>query len=569
MAQKKYVSLDKLTKYDELIKNKIATDDATTLTSAKKYADGLASNYDAAGTAATAESNAKSYTDTQVSALKNGDVKANADAIAAINNADTGILAQAKAYANEQDADIDSRVSALEELTTGGEGSIAEQISTAVSSEADNRKAADDAIKASIGTVAEGKTVVQMISDAQTAAEKVANDNNTAMDARVKAIENDYLKAADKTELQGKIDAKVAQTAYDTKMSALDQKDEALATEDTRLAGLIATNTQAITDEAATARAAEQALDGRLDKVEEFFVTAEGETLDTALDTLIEIQKYVTSEGAAADEMVKDIAANKTAIEKEVTDRGTAVANVQSQIDDINTELATMATSETVTNLTTRVTAAEGNIGTLQTDLDAAEVKIGALETASATHALKTEVETVASDLSDYETAHAGDYTNAQVDAKVKVATDAIAAIKDDANVDSFADVVTELAKKQNTIPANTYDAYGSASAAQSAAKTYTDNAIAALDVSDVAVAGEYVSAVSETDGKISVTRTALPDYSNTYDAKGAAAAALTSAQSYADQAEADAVTSANAYTDGKIAEFVEVSEEEITALFA
>ena len=44
------------------------------------------------------------------------------------------------------------------------------------------------------------------------------------------------------------------------------------------------------------------------------------------------------------------------------------------------------------------------------------------------------------------------------------------------------------------------YDAAGTASAA-----------VAALDVADKAVAGQYVSAVSETDGKITVTRTALP----------------------------------------------------------
>ena len=51
----------------------------------------------------------------------------------------------------------------------------------------------------------------------------------------------------------------------------------------------------------------------------------------------------------------------------------------------------------------------------------------------------------------------------------------AITAIKDDANIDSFADVVAELAKKQDTIPANTYDAYGSASTAEQNAKNYAD----------------------------------------------------------------------------------------------
>lgn len=40
------------------------------------------------------------------------------------------------------------------------------------------------------------------------------------------------------------------------------------------------------------------------------------------------------------------------------------------------------------------------------------------------------------------------------------------------------------------------------------------------LDVEDNAVAGKYVSAVSEVDGKITVTRADLPDYTNVYAAK-------------------------------------------------
>lgn len=47
----------------------------------------------------------------------------------------------------------------------------------------------------------------------------------------------------------------------------------------------------------------------------------------------------------------------------------------------------------------------------------------------------------------------------------------------------------------------------------QKYAKDYADALITALDVTDIAVAGQYVSAVSETDGKISVTRADLPTY--------------------------------------------------------
>ena len=48
------------------------------------------------------------------------------------------------------------------------------------------------------------------------------------------------------------------------------------------------------------------------------------------------------------------------------------------------------------------------------------------------------------------------------------------------------------------------------ATAAQTAAETHADEAIAALDVTDTPVATQLVSAVSETDGKITVTRRAL-----------------------------------------------------------
>lgn len=48
------------------------------------------------------------------------------------------------------------------------------------------------------------------------------------------------------------------------------------------------------------------------------------------------------------------------------------------------------------------------------------------------------------------------------------------------------------------------------AAAAQSAAESHADDAIAALNVSDSAVATQFVTAVSETDGKIAVSRRAL-----------------------------------------------------------
>lgn len=93
----------------------------------------------------------------------------------------------------------------------------------------------------------------------------------------------------------------------------------------------------------------------------------------------------------------------------------------------------------------------------------------------------------------------------------------------------------------------------------QKYAKEYADALIAALDVTDTAVEGQYVSAVSETDGKISVTRADLPTYTlatgtangtvkfNGTDVavKGLGSAAYTDAGAYATAAQGDKADSA------------------------
>lgn len=70
---KKYLNQEGLSLYDEKIKKVISDGDSDTLKTAKNYADGLASNYDAAGTAHT-----------KVNELANGAVKANTEAISEV-----------------------------------------------------------------------------------------------------------------------------------------------------------------------------------------------------------------------------------------------------------------------------------------------------------------------------------------------------------------------------------------------------------------------------------------------------------------------------------------------------
>ena len=155
---------------------------------------------------------------------------------------------------------------------------------------ADAAQADVDALEEKVGTVAEGKTVVGLIDDAQKQADKGVADAATAqaradeaynlangkatmdevnaaiagaghavkseVDKSISDMDAAYKKADSdmKTELEGKINAKVAQTDYDTKMTALDD-------EDVRLAGLIS----GIDTEY---KKADTALDGRIAKLE-------------------------------------------------------------------------------------------------------------------------------------------------------------------------------------------------------------------------------------------------------------------------------------------------------------
>ena len=106
------------------------------------------------------------------------------------------------------------------------------------------------------------------------------------------------------------------------------------------------------------------------------------------------------------------------------------------------------------------------------------------------------------------------------------------------------------------------------------AAKEYADDLVNALDVTDAAVAGQYVSAVGQADGKISVTRANLPTYTlatgsangtvalNGVDAavKGLGSAAYTEASAYATAAQgakADAAApQATTYTKAEVDAF-------------
>lgn len=252
-------------------------------------------------------------------------------------------------------------VTAEETRAKGVEATLAGDIETAQGA-AEGAMAHSEALAAKVGTVPEGSTVMGIITNIQENAyddteirglisgldtnkadkTQVATDIAAAVkveeDARKEAVQGvqnavDTLSgthATDKKALEDAIALKADQTALDAvsavanaavKQADYDVKVKALEDEDARIAGLVAA-------EAERAAGVEADHEERLVEVETFFKTAENETLDEALDTLVELQKYLGTEGAVADQMLLDIAANKKAIEDHVaTDHDFAAAD--------------------------------------------------------------------------------------------------------------------------------------------------------------------------------------------------------------------------------------------------
>lgn len=497
---KKYVSLDKLGLYDEKIKKFLGDADTAVLNSAKEYADGLASNYDTAGAAATAQANAKSYTDAEVA-------KANAAAAAAQAQADKGVAdaAAADGKAVKAQGDVDT---------------LKDYVGT-IPADATATDVVGYVIEKTTGIASEG-AITEL------------GNRITAVEGDVATIMGDYLKDADKTELEGKISAKADTTALDAVSAVANAAatQDALTEEVNRAKGEEARIEGLVTAEAQRAANAESGLSDRLDEVEAFFHLAEGESLDAALDTLKEIQTYITGEGAAADQMVLDIAANAQAIEDMDAAYKAADVTLQANIDK----------------------KADATV------VDGINGRVGALETASATHALKTEVEAVSDAFDEYKNAHTGDYTNAQIDAAIKAVAD---------DVDALGDTYATDAELTAAIEAEVTRANG-AYAAKS-----LETIVATLSTTvDTKAAQSDVDTIS---GKVGTLETDMAQAKTDIDAVEALAAANKAAHEAnaaaialkASQADLEAVSGRVTTLETWHANFVECSQEDINGLFA
>lgn len=426
---KKYLSIAGLEHYDDKIKKHISDADAATLQSAKDYADSLASNYDAAGSAASAESAAKAHAESKVNELKtyvgtipNGEDgnPIAASVVAYVDKKTEGIatdaaLSELTARVGQAETDIDNiekdYLKAADKTELQGNIDAANAAAGAAQAQAD-KGVADAAAAKAAADAAQGTA------DAAVAAvateESRAKGVEEGLEARLAAVEDDHLNAADKKALEDSIAANASAITALTDGFDAEKVDgvkdlikyvEDHGPEVTGMKEDIGENAAAIAAEAQTARAAEQAnataaanaqakaeeavaavetekgraegveqgLDTRLQAVEAKFGEGDGNVED-----MIATAKQEAIDAAALDATSKANTAESNA--KGYTDG--EIDKVEATIAEMQAASATHALASDLTALAGRVTTAEGEIDTLQSEMDAVEALAAANKTA-------------------------------------------------------------------------------------------------------------------------------------------------------------------------------------------
>lgn len=446
----------------------------------KAYADKAVEDagklYDTAGSAATAEKNAKDYTDALASgqvatnkadiAKLNGDantdgsvakkiadaktlIDADVDAveaianqnktdIAAINNETTGILAQAKTYADGKASEVQGNVDTLSgtvEDLAEFVGDIPEGYTEETVIAYINKKSEETLAAAQGGSSETAASVKQQLDNYKSENNTKVNKNTediaalqTALDeeveradaaekanaASIKAISDDYLKGSDKTELEGKITANANAIELLTNGVSAEEVDgvndliqyvKDHGTEVTGMQGDIADNASAIEGVAGRMDTAEgkiTAVEGAVaTKAEKTYVDEKVQALqgeDTTIKGRLDaLESAIGESGSVADDIAT---AKQEAIDAAAADATTKAGNAEtaakgytdSEIDKVEGTIATLTETVNGKAAQSEVTTISGKVGTLETDMaqaktdiDNVEAKAGANETAIGT----------------------------------------------------------------------------------------------------------------------------------------------------------------------------------------
>ena len=378
---------------------------------AKEYADGLAENYDAAGTAAT-----------KVNELANGQVKTNKEAIDAINNETTGILAQAKTYADQAADAKDDDIAAAKKAGDDAQANL----TTHINGDFASVKGRVDALEAGTYDDTEVRGLIKANADAIDAVEGRADALENQMETLVgddagksaRTIANEELakqliaeNAAESLNELQEIAAWIQSHPGDA--AAMNRAIEDLeALVGTLPSGITATTIvgyiqEVVNDEKVRAEAAEGALGDRIGAIE-------GNIGTGTVDGRIEAAKTAAIEAAAGDATTKANAARDEA--KSYTDAEIGkidLSGIQTNANDIS-------------GLKGRMDGAESNIGDIQTSLAtggatanaiADAKKAGTDAQASVTALAEGQVQTNANDIAALKSVNYIEITTAEIDA--------------------------------------------------------------------------------------------------------------------------------------------------------
>ena len=541
---KKYVSLEKLGLYDEKIKGVISAGDAAALQSAKDYADGLAGNYEVAGSAATALTEAKAYTDElRPTIAQAGNAAVNAGTQAANANRLAG---QANAAAEAAQADV-------------------------------------DALEAYVGTFehATAKSVVEYINAktagiATDAALEELTNRVTNAEGAIDAIEADYLKKADKEELAGDIADEAARADAAEKANAAAIKaiadDYLKATDKAELA-------KAVEGEAARATGVEEGLAARIKAVEDDYLKAADKTeLQDNIDTLTGVVETLR-DGIDAEKVdgVKDLIAY-------VEEHGTEVTGMKEDIAE-NAD----AIAENAEAIAANAKAVEDEAKAREEADEALGGRVAVLEAIN--HEAYVAADTALENKLNGEIAKKADasaLTQAlEAQAQKDSAQDGkIAALE--AKFTGEGETVEDMiaTAKQEAIDAAAGDATQKANdakaAAEAAAKTYADGLNTAMDTRvdalEAASATHALAAdLTALDGRVTTAEGEIDTLQSEMDAVEALAAANDAAHKAnaqaialkADKTALEAVSGRVTTLEAWHSNFVECSQEDINGLFA
>ena len=268
----------------------------------------------------------------------------------------------------------------------------------ALTAETKARQEADTAINDKIGNVAEGKTVVEMIEDAQAAAEAAATllTEKTTGHVTVSGVQDETTGAWTYTIAENDIASASGVSAAisaetEARKAAIEALDSTKTGEGTfvdvtvaQVDGVITSVTVAENDIASAAVLASVKED-----VDNFFKDAS--FAESAKDTLKELQDYITSDVEGAATMTQAIADNKKAIEDEVTRAEAEELRLNNAItaetkarQDAIAALDATVTSEDGTHVAVKVTEVDGVITVVNvTETDIASAAALTAETAA------------------------------------------------------------------------------------------------------------------------------------------------------------------------------------------